>query len=290
MSQFLNTIQQIVHCDSVDPFHGIYRHLGWQVRRALRRFPCQLPIAGSRLYVDRPGGVAALVNAMGEYDFNNMRFLRHVLSAGGGTFIDVGANIGVYTLIASEVANIRVVSIEPHPTTFASLKENVQLNDRSNVSCLNVALSDCDGELQFTDYQERAVNRVVSPGEKGGSKLRVASRRFDDLCREFGVVPDFVKIDVEGHECAVLEGFGDFRAIAKIILIEGGERQKVREWMKAAGYSGPWFVYFKDRILSTYRQRRVEDPLFVHVNYVPQLGNINFNFIDPRAEVRISRA
>ena len=287
MSQFLNTIQQIVHCESVEPLVGIYRHIGWQVRKALHRFPCELPIAGSRLYVDRPGGVAALVNAMGEYDFNNMRFLKLVLSAGAGTFIDVGANIGVYTLIASEVANVRVVSIEPHPTTFALLKENVQLNDRRNVSCLNVALSDCDGELQFTDYQERAVNRVVYSGQRGDSELRVASRRFDALCRELRVVPDFVKIDVEGHESAVLEGFRDFRAPMKIIFIEGGERLAVRSWMSAAGYTGPWFVHFHEKILSTGPQRRPEDPLFVHMNYVPELSNINFDFLDPRGEARI---
>lgn len=281
MSQFLKTIQQIVHCDSVEPFHGIRRHLYWQVRKVLHRFPCELAISGSRLYVDRPGGVAALVNAMGEYDFNNMRFLRCALSAAGGTFIDIGANIGVYTLIASEVANAMVISIEPHPTTFALLKENVQLNDRHNVSCLNVAVSYHDGQLQFTDYQERAVNRVVSSGENGGSKLRVASRRVDALCRELSVVPDFVKIDVEGHECAVLEGFGDFRAGAKIIIIEGGEKQEVQNWMKAAGYTGPWFVHFNDKVLSTGRQRRTEDPVFIHSSFVPELSNLNFDFISP---------
>ena len=289
MGQFLNTIQQIVHCDSVEPFQGICRHLHWQVRKALHRFPCELAIAGSRLHVDRPGGVAALVNAMGEYDFNNMRFLKLLLSVEGGTFIDIGANIGVYTLIASEVANARVVSVEPHPTTFALLKENVRLNARRNVSCLNAALSDRVGELQFTDYRERSVNRVISAGENGVSELCVASRRFDVVYREFSALPDFVKIDVEGHECAVLEGFGDFQTVAKIIFIEGGERQEVRNWMKAAGYTGPWFVHFNDKVLSTGRQRRPEDPLFVHTNYVPELSNINFDLLDPRAEVRISR-
>jgi FkbM family methyltransferase len=218
---------------------------------------------------------------MGEYDFNNMRFLRLVLSARGGTFVDVGANIGVYTLIASEIGDVRVVSVEPHPATFALLEENIRLNARRNVYCVNVALSHREGELRFTDYQERAVNRVVSPGENGGSELRVASRRFDDLCRELSVVPDFVKIDVEGHECGVLEGFGDFRAEAKIIFIEGGERQEVENWTKAAGYTGPWFVHFNERVLSIDRQRRAEDPVFVRVDYVSELSNIDFDFLNP---------
>jgi FkbM family methyltransferase len=216
---------------------------------------------------------------MGEYDFNNMRFLRLVLSTRGGTFIDVGANIGVYTLIASEVGKVTVVSVEPHPATFAILEENVRLNGRRNVYCVNVALSQHDGELRFTDYKERAVNRVVSAGESGGNELRVASRRFDDLCRELSVEPDFVKIDVEGHECAVLEGLGNFRGAAKIIFVEGGERLEVRNWMKTAGYTGPWFIHFNDKLLSPGRQSLVKDPLFVHLNYVPELRKFIFVFV-----------
>src|SRR5579862_4517451 len=139
MSQLLNTLDQIMHSDSVGTFQGILRHSRWQLRRVLGRFPCELPIASSHLYVDRPGGVAALVNAMGEYDYNNMELLRLVLCKGEDTFFDIGANIGTYTLIASECADSEVVSIEPHPQTFALLKRNVELNARKNVICLNLA-------------------------------------------------------------------------------------------------------------------------------------------------------
>src|SRR5579872_3811092 len=123
MRQFVNTLTQISGSDSVGPFEGMRRHLHWQMRKLLRRFPCELPIGSSRLYVDRPGGVAALVNAMGAYDFNNMSFLQLLLRRMGGTFVDVGANIGTYTLMASEVASARVISVEPHPAAFALLTE-----------------------------------------------------------------------------------------------------------------------------------------------------------------------
>src|SRR5579862_3264367 len=122
MSQLLNTLDQIMHSDSVGTFKGILRHSRWQLRRVLGRFPCELPIAGSHLYVDRPGGVAALVNAMGEYDYNNMELLRLVLSQGQNTFFDIGANIGSYTLIASEAPDTQVISIEPHPASFVLLR------------------------------------------------------------------------------------------------------------------------------------------------------------------------
>lgn len=277
MMQFLNTVQQILQCDSVGTLTGLSRHLQWQIRKVLRRFPCELTLAGSRLWVDRPGGVAALVNAMGEYDYNNMCLLRLVLTQEESTFIDVGANIGSYTLIASQVASARVVSIEPHPTTFALLENNVRVNDRRNVICLNLALSDCDGDLHFTDGPESSVNRVVQPGETTGAELHVSCRRLDALCRELEVVPDFVKIDVEGHECAVLKGFGDLRGHPRLFFIEGGESQGVRRWMCAAGYSGPWFVHFDERVVSPVRQRRPEDPVFVHPNFISHLRRMNFD-------------
>jgi FkbM family methyltransferase len=272
--EFIKTLQQIAHCESVGMVQGISRHLQWQFRRAFRRFPCELPIAGSRLHIDRPGGVAALVNAMGEYDYNNMNLLRLLLSSGRGTFVDIGANIGSYTLVASEVAEATVVSVEPHPLTFAALQQNVWRNRRRNVHCLNLALSGEDGEVEFTDTHESALNHVIQGGggqERQVAKLRVPCRRFDTVCRALKLVPDFIKIDVEGYEDAVLKGFGEFAGLARIIIVEGGERSEVRSWMQAAGFSGPWFSHFKRRLLSSLKQPRPEDPVFVRKDYLREL-------------------
>jgi FkbM family methyltransferase len=275
MRQFLHTLKQIVHSDSVGTFRGVFRHFHWQVRKVSCRFPCELPIAGSRLYVDQPGGVAALVNSMGEYDYNNMSLLRLLLSRGKNTFFDIGANIGSYTLIASEVADATVVSIEPHPETFALLEQNVRRNGRDNVVCLKVALSGEEGEVRFTSDSESSTNRVVQAEENGEGKLRVPCRRLDAVCRELKLVPDLIKIDVEGYEVAVLKGFGEFTNAAKLIFIEGGERAKVRSWMDAAGYSGPWFPHFKRKLLSKEKQGRPEDPVFVHKEFLRALHGMN---------------
>jgi len=280
MIQFVDTLQQIMRSDSVWACPGICRHLQWQVRKAFRRFPCELTIAGSRLKVDRPLAIAALINSMGEYDYNNMNLLKFVLSHDKSTFIDVGANIGAYTLIASEVADTTVVSFEPHPATFSMLEDNVRLNGRSNVICLNLALSSQDGELRFTDNPGSPVNRVIQSGNTFGAELRVPSRRLDAVCRELKVVPDFVKIDVEGHEAAVLDGFAALAGTTKIIFIEGGEGQGVRSWMQAAGYTGPWFAHFKRRLLLPVRQTRPEDPVFVYQDFLPELQRMNFDAVE----------
>ena len=271
MSQFLNTLDQIVHSDSVGTIEGIRRHCQWQVRKLLNRFPCALPFAGSRLYVDRPGGVAALVNAMGEYDYNNMALLRMVLSRENSTFLDIGANIGAYTLIASENPHVSVIAIEAHPSTFPLLAENIKLNARKNVTCLNIAVSNANGAVRFSDYEESCLNRVVKPGETELNTLTVSCRRVEDVCLDLRVNPDFVKIDVEGHEQFVLEGFGSLLGAVKMMFVECGERPEIRQIMEAGGYSGPCFFHFKQKCFSKLRQPRPEDSIYISQSYLSKL-------------------
>jgi FkbM family methyltransferase len=276
--QFVDTLRQIVRSDGVSPFRGICRHCYWQVRKLFRLFPVELRFAGSKLHIDRPLAVAALINSMGEYDYNNMELLRLVLSIRESTFVDIGANVGAYTLIASEVPGTTVVSVEPHPTTFQMLVDNIKLNNRCNTICLNVALSSYDGEVRFTDVPGSAVNRVIGPDNTFQTKLRVPSRRLDAVCLELKLIPDFVKIDVEGHEVAVLDGFSGLSGFPKIIFIEGGDSPKIQCWMQAAGYSGPLFSHFKRRALLAERQRRPEDPVFIHKDFLPEVRRAHIDF------------
>lgn len=277
MSHFVNTVRQILACDSVGPLRGITGHLGWQLRKSFGLFPCELTIGNSRLYVDRPGGVAALVNAMGEYDYNNMELLKLVLRQKPSAFIDVGANIGSYTLIASEIPGTVVMSIEPHPLTFESLKENVRRNSRTNVACVNIAVSRNDSDIRLSDGNEPALNRVLADDERTDREFVVKGRRLEGVCIELGVVPDVIKIDVEGYEDAVLAGLGIFKRSACMIFIEGGERLEVRSWMHESGYSGPWFVHFGSRALSGFPQKRPEDPVFIQRRWVSLLRQLEFN-------------
>jgi FkbM family methyltransferase len=264
MRHFLTSLEQIAHADSVGTLEGVRRHLQWQVRRLLGGFPCELPISQSKLRVLAPGGVAALVNAMGEYDYNNMRFVRSFLEHSGGTFFDVGANIGSYTLIASEIPSARVVSIEPHPQTFAVLAENVRINARYNVTCTHVAASDYDGTIRLTDGLDSCLNRVLDNWESPQDVVEVPSRRLETLCQSLQATPDLIKIDVEGHEPAVLDGLGQYCESAGAILVEGGDRPEIQRWMRAARYSGPWYVHFNRNFLSPEPQRRPEDRVFIH--------------------------
>jgi len=80
-----------------------------------------------------------------------------------------------------------------------------------------------------------------------------------------------VKIDVEGHQREVLDGFGEYRGAPKVIVIEDGDQPGVRQWMWDAGYAGPFFVHFKRCHLSEDRQARPEDPVYVSQQFLSVL-------------------
>ena len=215
LAQLLNSIAHIRRASHADSARGIARHLMWQVRKLLKGFPTVLRISHSRLYVDRPGGVAALVNSLGAYDRNNMNLIRLLLNQAGAVFLDVGANIGSYTLVASEGPG-QVVSVEPHPRTFAALR----LNRRLNVVALNLAASDRRGHLLLTDEPQSATNHVVEDPESCGHTVEVKAATLDEIVRELAVRPSIVKIDVEGHEARVLDGFVNEISSVDVVLVE----------------------------------------------------------------------
>jgi len=251
-----------MNSDAVNPASAFYRHLGWQARRTFRRFPCELTISRSRILAEGATGVPALVNAMGMYDFHNMSLLHAVLARNPATFVDIGANIGPYTLIASEDKKASVVSIEPHPSTFEMLKRNIDINERANVRCLNVALSDHNGQIKLTDQLDSSLNRVVQTG-RDDKCIFVRCRRLDDICVELRICPDIVKIDVEGHEPQVLDGFRSYLRETSLLFIEGGERPEIRSAMRASALVGPLYFHHRERTLSSFPQRRVEDPIYL---------------------------
>jgi FkbM family methyltransferase len=135
----------------------------------------------------------------------------------GTIAVDLGANIGTYTKVLSDLVGPAgtVISVEPVPQTFEVLSRIVQSLGMCNVSCINAAISDSDGEvvMELPNYDTGGINfyqaKVVASSEKRvvGSRRQVVvpALRLDTLVGETGIV-GFVKCDVEGHELACLSG------------------------------------------------------------------------------------
>jgi len=179
------------------------RIVRWQVASRLLAGPIALPfVEDTRLFASR-GMTGATGNwYCGLHESAGMGFALHFLRS-DDLFLDVGANIGSYSVLVAGGIGAKVISIEPIPETFANLQTNVTLNalvDRVELHCLG--FSNRRAELRFTADQD-TINHVIAQGEPGkGIPVPVVS--MDELLA--GRVPAVIKIDVEGHEHAVLEG------------------------------------------------------------------------------------
>jgi FkbM family methyltransferase len=128
----------------------------------------------------------------------------------GDFVLDVGAGVGDTTLLFSElVGNAgRVVAIEAHPGTFRWLERVCRINGLDNVTALQVAVSDREGELLMSD-DETLENTVLD--EQGDvPHVTVRARRLDDVVRELGIEEiDLLKMNIEGAERPALRGMSE---------------------------------------------------------------------------------
>jgi FkbM family methyltransferase len=126
----------------------------------------------------------------------------------GDVVFDVGAGIGAEALLFSRLVGPsgRVVSIEAHPDTYDRLVKLCTVNRLENVTPLQVAVSDVEGDVVLSDDTHHLQNRLLDPDEAG---IRVPSRRIDAVAVELGVRQiDLLKMNIEGAEPAALAGAG----------------------------------------------------------------------------------
>jgi FkbM family methyltransferase len=142
-------------------------------------------------------------------------------AADTGTIVDLGANVGFFTLFAaSRFPHCPIVSVEPYPSSAKALADNVRNNRLSNCQTLQVAVSNARGTVTFgsTSPVPNPVNARITPGATIDGRQYVAcpTITLDDLMRDHvsGDVA-FLKLDIEGAEYDVLYGASD-AALARI--------------------------------------------------------------------------
>jgi FkbM family methyltransferase len=142
-------------------------------------------------------------------DYPEMLVWANVLKP-GDLFVDVGANIGTYTIWAGELG-ARVIAVEPAADTFALLRENVSLNGYP-VEMFQLAAGARSGTGTFTSGRD-SLNRLDPAGD-----VKVNVITVDDLLHGRGATG--VKIDVEGYELEVLRGCVEALAAQRIHLLQ----------------------------------------------------------------------
>ena len=153
----------------------------------------------------------------------------------GDVFVDIGANVGLYSSILSRFAKAfpesRFVAIEPNPETVQRLRESVR---NAPVIVLNLAVSDKESELAFQRGITSGVFKVAEPGQPVASV--VPCQKLDSL-----PIPDgnlILKIDVEDHELQVLNGAEELLKSGriKVVYLDGYSSNLVPPLLQRHGF------------------------------------------------------
>lgn len=139
----------------------------------------------------------------------------------GNIILDIGANIGYYTLLFSKLVGSKgkVFSFEPDPDNFRILSKNVFFNKLRNVVLVNKAVSDKTGKLNlFLDEMNKGDHRSYDSND-GRKSIEINSISLDDYFKAYKGKIDFIKIDTQGAEGMILRGMGKVLKSRKNIQI-----------------------------------------------------------------------
>ncbi|MEO6629228.1 MAG: FkbM family methyltransferase [Aquihabitans sp.] len=189
------------------PRRALARAVYWQVHKRVWRRPVDIDFEGFRLRCHPGSGSASNVwYFTSRFDFAEMAFLERYLRPGDHV-LDVGANIGTYTLfMASLVGSTgHVTAFEPEPRNARRLAENVEINGLSaQVTVHPNAVADCPGTVPF--FADRDVsNGLATQDDPRGRTIEVSAVRLDDVVTAHPRL-QVAKLDVEGAEVMALAG------------------------------------------------------------------------------------
>jgi len=165
-------------------------------------------IQGNKMYLDRKDSLDLSLH--GSYETLETEFVKQEVKK-GDVVVDIGANIGYYSLILAKIVcnTGKVFAFEPAPDNYSILKKNVEINNYKNVVLENFAISDTNGEIElYLSEESMGWHRIYPSKYCGENHIKVKTITLDDYFRNnsFKDKISFIKMDVEGAELGILKG------------------------------------------------------------------------------------
>jgi FkbM family methyltransferase len=177
----------------------------WYINRA---HLAKVEILGRPMYLDlRDKGFARPLYESGVHEPAETEFLAKALRP-RMTFVDIGANIGYYTLLGAAAVGKegKVIAFEPEPHNLELLKKNIALNRFSNVVIENKAISDRAGPAELFLSEDNIGDHRIYRAEVARPSISIESTTLDDYVGQRGLRVDVIKMDIQGAEFAALQG------------------------------------------------------------------------------------
>jgi FkbM family methyltransferase len=166
-------------------------------------------VQGSKMYVDSNDvGVTPYLLQWGVYEKEETQLFKSIVQK-GMTIVDVGANIGYYTLLAARLvgAEGKVYAFEPDPHNYALLCKSIAANGYKNVVAVQKAVSSQTGTTQlFLDKHNLGGHSLAETNVNKNTAITVETASLDDFLKEQGGKVDLVKMDIQGAEMQALMG------------------------------------------------------------------------------------
>ncbi len=178
------------------------------------------------LVLNRSDPAVSGASAFGVYEPYESALFRDTITP-GMTIVDIGANIGYYTVIAAgrtgEVG--RVIAFEPAPENYATLQKTISANNFPHVDIHQMAIADKKGTLSLNLYESNKGKHSLVKGSdeaKGFStSVQVETTTLDAFLMEHGITNvDVIKMDIEGAESLALEGMRETLRKARYMFME----------------------------------------------------------------------
>lgn len=243
------------------PLSALGRFAAWQIVSRLRTEIEFEWIEGARLIVSR-GMTGATGNIYcGLHEFVEMSFLIHLLRP-DDLFLDVGANIGSYTILAAKICRARAIAFEPDPDAARALRRNIAINHLNALACVReVAVGEADGQISFTVGLD-TMNRVARPDDEATQVVSI--RRLDDIPEV--AAPTLIKLDVEGFEEQVIFGASGVLSSPSLLAIQSELcTPTIQDAVQSFGFERRFYDPFTRTLRPEPFQHRTFNALFVRL-------------------------